>query len=512
MAVLSSGGPRPASTVRLAIAALTPLAGVALAYVLWWLSNRLLYIGPLDRATFGWLVVVPIWSLTPVAAAYAWRPLTPRQSAVAAGAIALLLTAVAAVLFWLAAAFPNCEFGAVRSSAEWIVPSLIVGLVIGAGLAAACLVAAAVARRARWWAALPVRGICFLGSFGDEENPMTLWVVKAGRAGEREQRFLDRSVIAIGWEEFGDLTQYADREALKAAYRRIFAGSSEENVNTQVGQLWSFARGMEVGDSVVVPLKTRGQIAVGHIKGIYRWTDEFGPDMRHARDVEWAITDLPRTAFDKDLLFSFGSSQTVSTASRNNAEQRILAMLKGGSRVVVPPVPALDDAVGHETERDLEQDGRDRVIDLIRSQFKGHGLGRIVDGVLRAQGFETKVSAPGPDGGVDILAGRGVMGFDEPRIVVQVKSQQGPADVSVLRELKGTMSDFDADQGLLVCWGGFKDSLFREARNGFFKIRLWGQEELLSALFATYEGLNEELRAELPLKRIWTVAAEATGE
>lgn len=341
---------------------------------------------------------------------------------------------------------------------------------------------------------------------------MTLWVVKGGRAGEREQRFLDQSVIAIGWEEFGDLAQYSDREALKAAYRRILPGSSEGNVNTQVGQLWSFAHGMKVDDSVVVPLKTRGQIAIGRIKGPYRWVDDYGPDMRHARDVDWAITDLPRTAFDKDLLFSFGSSQTVSTASRNSAEQRVLAMVKGGALDAPVRPPTLDEAVSHETERDLEQDGRDRVIDLFRTQFKGHGLGRIVDGVLRAQGFKTKVSPPGPDGGVDIVAGGGVMGFDEPRIVVQVKSQQSPADVSVLRELKGTMSDFGADQGLLVCWGGFKDSLLREARNGYFKIRLWDQEELLSALFATYERLDEELRAELPLKRIWTVATDSAGE
>ncbi len=156
MAVLSSSSPRAATAVRLVIAALTPLTGIALAYVLWWISDRLLYIGPLDRATFGWLIVVPIWSLTPMAAAYAWRPLNRRQSAVAAGVIGLLLAASAAVLFWLATAFPNCEFGAVHSAAEWIVPSFIVGLVIGAGFAGTCLGAAAVARRGHWWATLLV--------------------------------------------------------------------------------------------------------------------------------------------------------------------------------------------------------------------------------------------------------------------------------------------------------------------------------------------------------------------
>jgi hypothetical protein len=153
MAVLS-GGSRPAVSVRVVIATLTPLAGAALAFGLWWISDRLLYIGPLDRAQFGWLVVVPVWSLTPVAAAYSWRTLDPRQSWVAAGVIGLILAVASAVLFWMATAFPNCEFGAVRSPAEWVIPSVIVGLVIGAGFAAACLGATAVARRARWWAVL----------------------------------------------------------------------------------------------------------------------------------------------------------------------------------------------------------------------------------------------------------------------------------------------------------------------------------------------------------------------
>jgi restriction system protein len=340
---------------------------------------------------------------------------------------------------------------------------------------------------------------------------MTLWVVKGGRAGEREDRFLDRAVIGCGWQEMQDLSAFRDRESLKAKYRATYPGSSEGNINAQAGQLWAFAQSMKPGDHVVVPLKTRGQIAVGRITGPYKWAPESEPDMRHLRSVEWLLRDLPRTTFDKDLLFSFGASQTISTASRNNAEERVLAMLKTGG--TVPPPPDADAGVDEATTaRDLEQDGRDEIVEFIRREFKGHGLGRIVDAVLRAQGLETKVSSPGPDGGVDIVAGGGVMGFDEPRIVVQVKSQQGPADVSVLRELKGTMSDFGADQGLLVCWGGFKETLIREARNGYFKIRLWDQEALLSALFSSYDRLEEEIRAELPLKRVWTIARDALSE
>ena len=40
----------------------------------------------------------------------------------------------------------------------------------------------------------------------------------------------------------------------------------------------------------------------------------------------------------------------------------------------------------------------------------------------------TKLSPPGPDGGIDIFAGRGPFGLDAPRLCVQVKSQNSPAD------------------------------------------------------------------------------------
>jgi hypothetical protein len=152
----TDGGSRRTYRAWVVIAVATPLASVALAYALWWISDRLIYIGPLDRAKFGWLVVVPVWALTPLVAAFAWRPLNTRQSAGAAGIVGLVITASAAVRLWLAAAFPACEFGAVRSPAEWILPSVIVGVVIGGGFAATCLGTAAVLRRWQWWSALLV--------------------------------------------------------------------------------------------------------------------------------------------------------------------------------------------------------------------------------------------------------------------------------------------------------------------------------------------------------------------
>lgn len=37
-------------------------------------------------------------------------------------------------------------------------------------------------------------------------------------------------------------------------------------------------------------------------------------------------------------------------------------------------------------------------------------------------------------------------------------------------------------------------------------MRLWDQNDLIDQLFSVYDKLDEDLRAEIPLKRIWAVA------
>ncbi len=54
--------------------------------------------------------------------------------------------------------------------------------------------------------------------------------------------------------------------------------------------------------------------------------------------------------------------------------------------------------------------------DYINRKFKRHDLARLVEAVFQAQGYVTIQSEPGPDGGVNILAGAGAFDFDVPKI------------------------------------------------------------------------------------------------
>ena len=48
----------------------------------------------------------------------------------------------------------------------------------------------------------------------------------------------------------------------------------------------------------------------------------------------------------------------------------------------------------------------------------------------------------------------------------------------------------------------------KELAESFFWVRLWTQKDLLELLFAHYDHLDEDWKAELPLKRMWTVAIQ----
>lgn len=75
---------------------------------------------------------------------------------------------------------------------------------------------------------------------------------------------------------------------------------------------------------------------------------------------------------------------------------------------------------------------------------------RLVDAILRAQGYTTYRSPEGADGGADILAGAGPLGCGAPRLCVEVNSEASPIDRPTLDKLLGAVSKLGAHDGLFV--------------------------------------------------------------
>ena len=349
---------------------------------------------------------------------------------------------------------------------------------------------------------------------------MTLWGVRSGKYGEREALALEKEWAIIGWEDMPDLSAFADREALRQQLLATYHEEKAKTLSNWESQLWPFAHVMAEGDPVVMPLKQRSAFALGRIKGPYIFRDQ-GSEQLHTRPVEW-IREVPRSALAQDLQHSFGAFLTVFQVYRNNAEQRVKVVMAGkadpafsstvptSAQAKLPEAPVPGVAASDEANTtDIEQTAEDAIRFRIATVFKGHKLAALVGALLETEGYKAVISPPGADGGVDILAGKGPLGFDAPRLVVQVKSQDSAVDVSVLRELQGVMRQYNADRGLLVAWGGVTKALSREAQRLFFEIRIWDSGDVIRTLQQNYDNVSETLRADLPLKRICALSEGA---
>ena len=344
-----------------------------------------------------------------------------------------------------------------------------------------------------------------------------VYLARAGRNGEDEDYALEHNIAIISFRKVPSLEGARDYDAVVQLVEDALPDGKPRALGNFARQLWAFAFAIQEGDIVVMPRKLTSQIAIGRVTGPYRY-DQVNTAFRHIRPVEWLRPEVPRSTFGQDLLYSFGALMTVCNISRNGADRRVAAVLEGkpdpGLSVVVEkptkvPVPPGDETI---EALDLAQLAHDQIVAQIQSRFAGHALAQLVDAVLQADGWVTRNSAPGADGGVDILAGRGSLGLDAPRLCVQVKSQNSPADVTVYRTLQGTMQTFKAEQGLLVCWGGFNRAVLAESRQSHFMVRLWDSRDLVGAIYRNYERLPAEIQAELPLKRVWMLVAEEPAE
>lgn len=340
-----------------------------------------------------------------------------------------------------------------------------------------------------------------------------LWMVRLGRFGEMEQRALGSGELVTGWD-VDDLSAANSRadilKTLEAAYPEEASGTLQ-NWSVQLNQL---KNGISDGDLVVVPLKTTGQLAIGQIKGEYLHTDGTHP----GRKVDWLVTDLPRDAVKQDLLYSLGATQTVCGITRNDAAMRFAALAKtrkdpgpslslgDGLKAAAPGSGAINAEIpAEEPATALPRVAQDQLERFIQANFVGHAFTELVAEVLRAQGYQARVSPPGADRGIDIVAGQGPLGFSSPSLVVQVKSGSVVVDQPTIQSLLGCIADTHADRGLIVSWSGINSAVRQRLNELYFRLRVWGREEFLAALLSVYEHLPDEVRAALPLQRIWVV-------
>lgn len=335
---------------------------------------------------------------------------------------------------------------------------------------------------------------------------MALWLVRAGSRGEWEDFALSTGVAVIGWPELPDMTRVQSPAELREMLARTYPDRKQKTLINWQSQIWPFIHEISVGDLVALPLKRRSNlVALGEVTGKYKY-DAAGPvGANHQLSVAWKREAL-RSDFNQLQRWTLGAFMTVCRLQREGIEQRVTSLIESPSATAAPSVET--SLTGDAAPIDIEEYATQEIREFVASRFHGHELERLVEAVLVAKGYVVQRTQRGADGGVDLVAGSGPMGFDPPRIAVQVKSGDSPVDISVLRELQGVKKQFGADHALIVAWGGYRGSFNKESMQCFFEVRVWTGDDLLRELTAVYDHLPEEFRAELPLKRVFALVKD----
>ena len=334
---------------------------------------------------------------------------------------------------------------------------------------------------------------------------MSIWVVRGGKFGEYENRFLNESKVYLTRDGFKtDLNKIAEQSALRSTLDEFYPTLPSSKISSWSDQIWSFAHDIQQKDWIIVPSKLSPVIHVGEITGGYTYEKNNSDPYYHSREIKWIEKDIPRGYFPTDILYQLGGFKDIFNA---DGVEKVFHTMADNDWAATK-----DDDTSYEQMNELiallQEISRDQIAQLIRNKFKGHRLAKLVKALMEAKGYSTHMGSNDEAGSdLDILAAKGGMGFDDDsRICIQVRADDLP--VATLDKFLGTMNDVGANYGLLVSWGGFKSNVEQERSNEFFRVRLWNQNDLIDQVLAHYEELDNYIKGEIPLKSFWTIASE----
>ena len=334
---------------------------------------------------------------------------------------------------------------------------------------------------------------------------MSLWVVRGGKFGEYENRFINSEKVYLTRDGFKtDLNKLSTKVDLRTKLDDIYPSQASMKLSSWSDQIWSFVHELQIKDWIVVPSKLSPVLHVGEITGDYSYEKNEDDPYFHSKKIRWIEKDIPRGHFPTDVLYNLGGFKDVFNIDQ--IEQVFHTMAENDWAATKQDDSSYDQS--NELIALLQDISRDQIAQLIYNKFRGHRLAKLVKAIMEAKGYSTHMGSSDESGSdLDLLAAKGGMGFDhDSRICIQVKSDDTP--VATLDKFLGTMNTVGANYGLLVSWGGFKSNVEQERSNEFFKVRLWNQNDLIDQVLTHYEELDNYIKGEIPLKSFWTVSTD----
>lgn len=327
-----------------------------------------------------------------------------------------------------------------------------------------------------------------------------MWMVRAQRGGRLFEEFKEHSLVAIGWQSMGDMQSLKTRDDFIHAVEAHYPEMRQGQVIASASQSYRFVREFKLGDRVITYNPEDRTYLVGTLSGEYEYTPGLIEENPHVRHVHWD-GPVPRDALSVSARNSLGAISTIFLVPPAVTEE-IERLLTDDSTPLAAAITVDEDS---NTEDELLQDIQNRAFEFIKDRVAAldwEEMQEIVAGLLRAMGYKTRVSPSGSDRGRDIVASKDGFGFENPRIVVEVKHRTGSAMGSqeIRSFLGGRHKD---DKGLYVSTGGFSKDARYEADRASIPLTLMDLDDLVKAVLDHYETMDADSQRLIPLRKVY---------
>lgn len=122
-----------------------------------------------------------------------------------------------------------------------------------------------------------------------DDTAVRYWLYAAGDGSVNWENDYSEGIMAIGWDDMGDLMQYSSKEEMRAKMREVYGGTS--SYKNQVHATWQFANDIKPGDIIFVKKGRKEIIGRGVVEGEYVY-DPTREHYRNTRTVRWTDKGL----------------------------------------------------------------------------------------------------------------------------------------------------------------------------------------------------------------------------
>ena len=318
-------------------------------------------------------------------------------------------------------------------------------------------------------------------------------------AGGNALELFEEGQVGIHYGIPDDLTG-KNLDQIRELYKAYHPNDSKYRAAGAVGMLDRIVNVIQIGDGVITYDPGTRQYWIGRIASGY-FLAPGDEELPQRRKVEWDEATVSRDDLSLGARNSLGSTSALFSIAPETWEEMI--SVQQGSRPKQTTTDLTEEVKVElaQEKKTLVEKARERLKDRIVS-LDDSEMEELLAALLRAMGFRTRVSAKGPDRGVDVLASPDGLGLQEPRIKCEVKHRKNT--VIGAQEVRSFLGALRAgDRGIYLSTGGFTREARYESDRATVPLSLMDLDDLARLIETHYETFDTDGRGLLPLTKVF---------